>query len=404
MKILPRWILGTTALLAASAPQVRADVTVQQKTTLSVASMIHMHGANTTNWTADKKREDTESHCEGMMSMVCGNLQGGEIVRLDRDVTWRLQPSKKRYTEQPFATPEELAAVKAKMQANIDKMNSCPATQQQGVDKSKCQMSPPKIDVRKTGDKATFAGHEAQRTAATLTESCTNKETGDVCDTVVALDVWLTQDELPGLTDRLTFDKAYARKLGLDDPKSFVQGPQMQKFLAAYQGQLKELAAKSGDMKGQPLKTSFRILMGGPNCKSAAAKGQGGDAAGGSDAAAGANPVANVAQAGKVIGAQVGQLMGGLFKKKKTDDPQAAAGGGDAAATAAAPAAGAAPASKSADPYATQYVELASFSSETVSVSGEAIPASRFDVPPDWTKETPKVSKGGDDEFTCPKS
>lgn len=390
-KTLARWIAGTSALLAASVTPIRADVTVQQKTTLDVASMIHLHGANTTNWTTDKKREDTESHCEGMMSMLCGNLQGGEIVRLDRDVTWHLQPAKKRYTEQPFATPEELGALRARMQANLDKMNSCPATQQkQAVDKSKCEMSPPKIDVHKTDDRASFAGHEAQRTAATLTQSCTNKDTGDVCDTVVALDLWLTQDSLPGIADRQAFDKAYLKKLGLGDPKSFIEGAPAQRFLAAYQSQLKELAAKSGDLKGQPLKTSFRIVMGGPNCKSAAS-----GAPGGSDAAAGANPVANVAQAGKAIGAQVGQLMGGLFKKKKPDDSQAPASG---AATD-----GATPSPKAADPYA-QYVELASFSIETVNINSDAVPASRFDVPPDWTKEQPKAAKAGDDEYTCPKS
>jgi hypothetical protein len=396
MTTLSRWIAGTAAVLAASTTLVQADVTVQQKTTLDVASMVHVHGMNTTNWTADKKREDTETHCEGLMSMVCGNLQGGEIVRLDRDVTWHLQPSKKRFTEQAFATPEELAAMRARMQANIDKMNACPATQKkpQGVDKSKCEMSPPKIDVHKTDDKASFAGHEAQRTAATLTESCTNKETGDVCDTVVALDIWLTQDSLPGSADRQEFDKAYVRKLGLGDPKSFIQGAQAQQFLAAYQSQLKELAAKSGDLKGQSLKTSFRIVMGGPNCKSAA-RNQAGGAQDGSDAAGGANPVANVAQAGKAIGAQVGQLMGGLFKKKKADDSQVTPSGAGTDGASAGP--------KPADPYA-QYVELASFSTETVTIDAAAVPAARFDIPPDWTKEQPKVSKGGDDEFTCPKS
>lgn len=386
-----RWILASAAMAAGSTALVHADVTIQQKTTLDVASMIHMHGVNTTNWTADKKREDTESHCEGMMSMVCGNLQGGEIVRLDRDVTWRLQPSKKRYTEQPFATPEELDAMRARMQANLDKMNACPAAQKkpQGADSSKCEMSPPKIDVHKTGETASFAGHEAQRTAATLTQSCTNKDTGDVCDTVVALDIWLTQESLPGVADRQEFDKAYLKKLGLGDPKSFIQGAQAQRFLAAYQSQLKELAAKSGDLKGQPLKTSLRIVMGGPNCRSSAGGAQGGGAADG------ANPVANVAQAGKAIGAQVGQLMGGLFKKKKADDSQDAASGTGTDGAAAGP--------KPPDPYA-QYLQLASFSSETVTIDAGPVPASRFDIPPDWTKEQPKASKAADDEFTCPKS
>src|ERR1700722_10681915 len=196
----------------------RADVTIEQKTTLDVASMIRTHGSSTTNITTDKKREDTESHCEGMMSLVCGNVRGGEIVRLDRGLTWHLEPDKKSYREDIFATPEELAQMRAKMQARLEKMRSCPVSpRQQPIDKSKCEMSPPKIDVRKTDDKATIAGHDAQRTVATLTETCTNKDTGDVCDTVVAIDLWLTQDKLPGVEDRRAFNQAYAKKLGLTD-------------------------------------------------------------------------------------------------------------------------------------------------------------------------------------------
>ncbi len=51
-----------------------------------------------------------------------------------------------------------------------------------------------------------------------------------------------------------------------------------------------------------------------------------------------------------------------------------------------------------------KYVQLASFSMETVRIDTDAIPAARFEIPPDWTKEAPKAAKGGDDEFTCPKS
>jgi hypothetical protein len=371
-------------MFAAFTTTVRADVSIQQKTSLDVASMVRMHGATTTNLTTDKKREDTESHCEGMMSLLCGNLQGGEIVRLDRDVTWHLEPTKKRYREQTFATPEELAAMRAKMQANLEKMRSCPVSQkQQPIDKAKCTMSPPKFEVHKTDDKTAIAGHDAQKTSATMTETCTDKESGDVCDTVVALDVWLTQDSLPGSGDRRAFDAAYAKKLGLDDPQGIMRG-EFAKFLAPYQSQIKQLTDKSGDFKGQPLKTSLRVMMGGQQCKMMP---KAGDSTGGGTSGTGGNPMGDVKEAGKAIGS----LVGGLFKKKKAEEPQDAAG-------AAAPTGGSSP-----DPY-SQYAQLASFSMETVSINTDAIPAARFDIPPDWTKESPKPAKGGDDEYTCPKS
>jgi hypothetical protein len=391
-----------TAVLATCTATVQADVTIQQKMSLDVASMIKVHGASTTSLTTDKKREDTESHCEGVMALVCGNVQGGEIVRLDRDVTWHLEPAKKRYREQAFATPEETAAMRAKMQANLEKMRSCPVSQkQQPIDKSKCQMAPPKIDVHKTDDKMSIAGHDARRTSATLTESCTDKDTGDVCDTVVAVDVWLTQDTLPGSGDRRTFATAYAKKLGLDDTLGIMRG-EVAKYLAPYQSQIKQLTDKSSDFKGEPLKTSLRVLMGGQQC-GATAKTKANESGG--ESSASDNPMANVASAGKALGSSVGHLVGGLFHKKKTGDSQdAASAAAPTDAAAGQPAAGAAGATPPApDPYA-QYVQMATFSMETVTINTDAIPAARFDVPPEWTKEVPKPAKSGDDEFTCPKS
>jgi hypothetical protein len=377
----------------------QADVTIQQKTNLDVASMIKMHGSTTSSISSDKKRDDTESHCEGVMSMFCGNLRGGEIVRLDRGVTWYLEPDKKRYRETVFATPEEIAAMRAKMQANLEKMRSCPVSQkQQPIDQSKCEMSPAKIEVRKTDDKMSIIGHDAQRTSATLTETCTNKETGDVCDMVVAIDLWLTQDAVPGAADRRTFELAYAKKLGLDDPQGAMRG-EVAKFLAPYQSQIKQLQEKSGDLKGLPLRTSLRVLMGGAQC-SAMAKSKAAEATGGAGSAAPGNPLAGVTQAGKAVG----NLVGSLFHKKKADDPQSPPADSSAAASAASGAPGAAGASPAIpDPFA-QLVQMAAFSIETVSINTDAVPVDRFDVPADWTKETPKPAKGGDDEFSCPKT
>jgi hypothetical protein len=47
---------------------------------------------------------------------------------------------------------------------------------------------------------------------------------------------------------------------------------------------------------------------------------------------------------------------------------------------------------------------MASFTSETVTINADPVPAERFDIPPDWKKDAPKAAKQGDDEFTCPKS
>jgi hypothetical protein len=410
-------VLIVLAWLGSSAAA-RADVTIEQSTTLDVASMIRMHGTSTESFAADKKRSDSETHCEGMMSIVCGNQHGGEIVRLDRDVTWRLEPDKKRYREEVFATPEQLKMMRTRMEAMQEKMRSCPVPQSQAapIDKSKCEMSPPKIDVRKTDETKTIAGHDTQRTIVSLTESCTDRQTGDVCDTVVAFDLWLTQDSLPGSADQKAFQHAYAQKLGLDDPQGVMRG-EVTKFLAAYQSQIKQLSEKSSDLKGQPLRTALRVLMGGEHCASAAKMkdqspaggsssladaSQAGTAAGVNSAQAAANAAAQTAAsrtagsgvAGSIaqsaVGASVGKLMSGMFNKKKTPDSNAAPVAPPAVA-------------KSADPFAS-LAQMAQFTIETVSIRTDTIAADRFDIPPGWTKETPKANTAADKEFTCPKT
>jgi hypothetical protein len=260
-------------------------------------------------------------------------------------------------------------------------------------------MSPPKIDVHKTDDRMSIAGHDAQRTLATLTETCTNKDTGDVCDTVVAVDVWLTQDNIPGAGDRRAFQQAYAKRLGLVDEQGAMSA-EVSKFLAPYQSQIKQLTDKSSDLKGQPLKTSLRVMMGGQQCSATAKMQANGSAAAGNTTGSSANPITDVAQAGKAIGSQVGNMVGSLFHKKKADDSQAAAG---AAATPAAGAGASATPPSSPDPFA-HYVQMASFTTETVTISADPVPAERFEVPPDWKKDAPKSAKAAEEEFTCPKS
>jgi hypothetical protein len=166
------------------------------------------------------------------------------------------------------------------------------------------------------------------------------------------------------------------------------------------------LTDKSSDLKGQPLKTSLRVMIGGQQCSAAKVKANGSANTDNSAGAAG-NPITNVAQAGKAIGSSVGNLVGGMFHKKKTGDEPAAAGAAapaDAAtAASASPSTAAAPGGGAADPYA-QFMRMATFTTETVTINAEAIPANRFEVPGDWKKEEPKASKQVDEDFTCPKS
>ena len=104
-----------------------------------------------------------------------------------------MQPDKKSYLEKPFPTAAQIAEAKQRIEKMVQQMKSCPqATAPSAPDSSKCDMSPPKFDVNKTNDIVTLAGHQAQRTAVTMTQSCKNKETGDTCDMIFSFDTWLT--------------------------------------------------------------------------------------------------------------------------------------------------------------------------------------------------------------------
>jgi hypothetical protein len=405
-------VAGTLAALAALAAlspcgSARADVTIQEQTTIH-AFVVKAHGTTTNQVSGDKQRSEVQFACDGVMSMFCGHNKTVDIVRLDRDVTWDMEPKKKRYTERPFPTPEQQRALLQHQQAVIDKLKSCPAAQpaQSSVDTSKCEMSPPVLAVTKTQDSATIIGHTAQRTNVAMTQSCKVKDSGDVCQFSYSFDVWLTQDDLPGLADRKTFQSDYQRKLGLTGATP-VGAEQLSSLLAPYADSLKQLKAKSADFKGYPLKTTFRFAAGGAHCGLVPGSGASGSGASGSGADgtlqnagtaasdAGKSSATSAAGwgtseavqrasgsslggyvAGSAAGAFAQNMVGGLFGKKKKPDAAAAPAQATSAAQPGAPDAG--------------LTTVAEITMETTAIDPASVSAEQFEVPAGWQKITPK--------------
>jgi hypothetical protein len=399
-----------TALFAAPAIT-RADVTIQQQSSFDLA-LIKAHGSSTEYTTTDKQRRDADFRCEGFMSMFCGNAQGAEIVRLDRNVQWTLEPKKKEYRETPFMTEAERQAAQQRAQEMMEKVKQCPALQQKTAapDTSKCEMSPPQVQVKQPGTHAMFAGHDTQLTQLALSRSCTNKETGDVCQFVFALDSWLTQDQIAGLDDHKAFEKAYLAKLGIDPANPMLQ-KQVRQFLAPYADSLQELSSKAGDFKGYPLKTVLRIGFGGERCSaaknaSANSSGTGSNVVGDAGQAAGAAAASSTASAagaaagtaasnaagnsvgGNILGSAASafgsKLAGGLFSHKKADAPAAAA-------PAAAPDTG----------LGAGMFQAAAISIETTAITPGPVAASEFEIPAGYKLVAPEPAKASR-EFTCP--
>jgi hypothetical protein len=382
------WVLPVAALAAPLAAL--ADVTVQERTTVNV-SILKAHGTSTERIAGDKQRTEAELRCEGMLSLLCRKAERVDIIRLDRDVTWNIEPKKKRYTETSFPTPEQRRAAAERLRAATERLQSCPQAQPAAtVDTSKCELSAPEFSVQKTDESALVAGHEARRTNLRLTQRCTSHDPSQACELAYSFDVWLSREGIPALEDRRTFQRRYLTRLGLAD-SSAATSAQFGQYLAPYAAAIKQLSDKAGDLQGYPLKTTFRLAFSGSPCgapratpsdaTAGALSGAGKAAAaatsssaqhaagwGTSDAVARATgSTVGGYVAGSAAGAFTGNLIGGLFGKKSKPEPAQPAGEG---------AANGAPTSTT----------IAEFTTEMMSISTDAIPAAQFEVPAGWRR------------------
>jgi hypothetical protein len=141
----------------------------------------------------------------------------------------------------------------------------------------------------------------------------------------------------------------------------------MQQFMAAYAGTLKDMSAKAASLKGYPLRTTFRLIVGGDNCSRAKSSDD-------QNSGGGATSLQGLA-AGKLIG---------LFGKKNSGSDQSQS----------------ASAANAAPPLPDGYAQVVAFTVETSAVDNAAIPADQFDLPAGWVPEQRKVAK--DKEFSCP--
>lgn len=287
--------------VAAALPVAHADITIEENMSVSgtgLMKMANMSGRTTTTISADRARTDSDLQFEsGMMrALARGAGQSTEIVRLDQDKIYEVNNKKKTYTETTFAERRAL------MQQAMEQSQKAQASQQQstsGVDESQCEWSDPKADVKKSGEKATIGGFAAERVTITATQACNDKKTGQVCEFGLALDQWLAPN-FEASAETLAYQRAYAEKLGLNAASSRDFAERAQSMFGRYKGIWTEVAAKMKDVKGYPVKSSFGLGVGGPQCQST----QQTQASGGP-----AEPPS--------IGGALGGALGGMFGKKK---------------------------------------------------------------------------------------
>ncbi|HEY2037406.1 MAG TPA: hypothetical protein VGG96_10355 [Steroidobacteraceae bacterium] len=390
-------ILAVAAALAVLAPHARADVTVGQKTSMSLGG-INIDVDSVERTTADKQRSDSAVRCHGFLALFCRDVEGGRIVRLDKQVEWELQPKKKLYSERPFPTAEQRAAAQQQLDAAMEAMKNCPMPQSQSAsqsnapDTSRCQLSSPVINVNDTGEHATILGHDARKKSVVLSQTCTDTQTGDVCEIDYGFETWLTTEQIAGTDERNAFVRRYLAAQGLDPNNPQLQHT-VEQFMAPYADALKQLRSKAADLQGYPLRTTFYMAFGGPHCARAQQAAQQQASSGSRFSmhslttgalAGGLSGLFHHGAAAINTGSAGGAAAAGAANQAAEPTANAAAGSmtaqsssGDAAAPAPASAPGA-------------LVRVVSLTTETTSIDTSSIASDQFEIPADWQLEPRK--------------
>jgi hypothetical protein len=354
-------------LLASLAGAVWADVTIEQHVTtdgFGPSKFGAMEGKDVTAISSDRAR--TENQIQFRSKLLRALVRGSgtdtvHIIRLDEELEDEIDVTQKQYTETTFQQMRD--STRAALQGAVAPQK--PEVQQQAptgapVDESKCDWTPPRSELKQSGEHQSIAGSDTSRATITVTTTCTDKSSGASCDFVFMLDQWLAAD-IPGTAETRAFWTSYAKKLNLAGEVDRTLQANSSAVFERYKGSWGEAIKQAGSLKGYPLKSIFAMQFGGPQCKSADSGSSGSSGSG--SAPASDTPVASSTPTSP--SALAGNLAMNLFSKlhKKDDSPPPASA-----------------------PLAPGMVQLFQMTSETVAVRTDSVPAGLFEVPAGFKK------------------
>jgi hypothetical protein len=308
MKRIVFTILGSSLLLhACLVSDVHADVTLTETVRVDgkgLMSMASMTIDSTTYISGNKARIDNNvSNTSGLVRMFGGAGPSGQIVRLDQDMLYELNLKKKRYRQISLA---DQRAEMQKAMAAVEEAQASQSGAMVGVDESQCEWSEPRADVQRTGEKATVAGMSTERVKITATQTCTDRKTNSACDFSLVLDQWLTP-RFDAREETLAYYRNYSEKMGISSSGSADFTQRAQQSFGRYKGIWEKVGKEMQNIQGYPLRSSFALGFGGPQCSTASTAQQ--------NAGPGAaNPLGQ-------LGGQLGGLFGGKKKQQEAAAP-----------------------------------------------------------------------------------
>jgi hypothetical protein len=361
-------ILPTAALVFGVFSTVDADITTVQRYDVDTAgglSMFATNGEIITSIAGDKSRTDTKIKVKSrvMRTLSIGGSDSTDIVRLDRDLTWQLDPKRNEYTELTF---EQMRAQMAQgmnaleqMQQNPDQpaAESSPQSGMAGlpVSEQNCQWTEAEVSIEHTGLKDTLLGMEAEQHIISVNQTCTDPESGKACDMTWSIEQWLVPEN-PGGQEALDFWSAYAGKMGLEELMGEQTRGGMQALFAMYQDGWDDLMDEAENLEGYPVRSIMQMEIGGDECTNAQGQPVSADVAGSGISGDIAGSAAGA------FGKKMAKGLFGKFKKKPAENapPEQNQPGGP--------------------------VQLFRTVTEVTAINTEPVDPAQFEIPPDWTR------------------
>ncbi len=315
--------LVTLAICLVGAPAV-ADIRLEERISVEGAGALkfaNMTGTTSTSIAGERARTDNVFELQSKLLRTFG--AGGptaEIVRLDEDRILNLEVQRKQYTETSFA---QLRAQLDAAMAQAAEAQSEAQASAAPLDESQCDWSAATAAVTRAGEKARFAGYEAERVTIAGSQSCTDRTTGQVCTMTISLDQWLTP-EFADAAELQRYQLAYAEKLGFDAAGSRALTERAQAFFSRYADAWSTVASEMRGLEGYPVRSSFALAMGGPQCEASQSAENLPALPSGNELAAAAGEAAAQSAGSKlggtlggIAGQLGGKLAGSMFGRKK---------------------------------------------------------------------------------------
>jgi hypothetical protein len=216
----------------------RADVVVKTKSSADMAGMMTTNSDGTNTIKGDKSYNSTTTEVTGGMAAMFSKGKPKEavnITRLDKGLFWNLEPEKKIYTE---TTMEQLKKQMAEARGEGDKEKE-----------SEYAWT---VDVKSVDGSQTINGFKCNGVIG----KATGVSKKNAADTIfITYEQWAAK-EVPGSSEVQSFQKDYAKAMGIDEMWGKENTGAM---LKQYGAEFGELAVKVSESGGYPIRTIISV-------------------------------------------------------------------------------------------------------------------------------------------------